>query len=1186
MRNLLFALSIFLCAHSLVAQQTQISPTPASAWTYSPELSEEELYQYERLLYMSKEDWELFRTDPRYNDARIREIYQERKGKIDFSAAMPKQLLPADDCDCWIEPDNSYTNSDPSTWPNCSGGGPGVDCWIGPINLGFNFCFFGQDFNQIYFTTKGTIAFGSGYFDWTPHEFPNPVGNDTQHDHICGFWADFDFRATGEFFYKVTPEALYVNYVDVGYFANHDDKTNTFQMIITPEGSNVLPEGQNVQFCYRDMQWAHGDVGGSGGFSGPTPTNVGADRLTGNSHAQFGRFNLNNGVYNGPYGQNNNQQDGVNWLDNRTIGFSTCLTSPNIPPIPTVALPCDTITLCQGDSYNLSMQFLSPEVGQNTTITFTQSGTGLTATSTAGNTASLTATFAATAANQGLNTVTITATDNGAPAQSTVLTYVFNVLNETAPPISISGNLTVCAGGSTVLSATPGFDAYEWSSGCTTIDCTVSQSGDVTVTGFAGQCTSSATVFMDATNFFIPDLALPNPVQVCPGTNPILCTADEWVNYFWEVMPGQTGSIIAGTPTDEQCVEVSGLINGSYRVTVTDENGCQGRRIQNVQVIQSFIDPINAENAGAYCNGFEPIEFTGGFSNPASGNFTVYLQSTTASWQGSYITINVTNIGGVTTSSIFTATSPFNIVSVPITGNDFIEIVYTSSGVGDASNFITILNCINSNPISVPSTGSGLTPGVIYSAPAGCAAQPLFGEWNVEGPTGWTLTETEEYNTVFNANQYGEYTLCFTDPACAQNSCYEIEFTETPSLDLTTNFPVLLCGTQTQNLAINVTDIGGTGDISWTGAGLNIASNELSAVAGPYTTYTSTTVVATIENGCGSASDEVQIDYQPAPPMPQLTDQFICNGGSAVLDPIPANQDNPNLNYAWSTGQNTPTISVTQTGTYSVIVSNGCGGNGPVTAEITLVPAATLLPEPPAQVIECTADQVVLSAGVPDGYTITWSTNETTESITVTSSGQYSYEVTDNQNCNTSVTGTVDVTISTAPNLEDMVSVALLCPGECINFSVNVPSANSIVWTSDCPDFEFNEMGAEVDICSANIPLLCQNDVVGIIATVQNACGIDTKLHFVQANACVLNVPDVITPNGDGLNDTLVIEGLENYDTNQLYIFDRWGNKVFEKQKYDNSFDANNLDEGTYFYVLELPFGTKTKYEGTLTVIR
>ncbi|GAK78050.1 hypothetical protein JCM19296_3659 [Nonlabens ulvanivorans] len=73
-----------------------------------------------------------------------------------------------------------------------------------------------------------------------------------------------------------------------------------------------------------------------------------------------------------------------------------------------------------------------------------------------------------------------------------------------------------------------------------------------------------------------------------------------------------------------------------------------------------------------------------------------------------------------------------------------------------------------------------------------------------------------------------------------------------------------------------------------------------------------------------------------------------------------------------------------------------------------------------------------------------------------------------------------------------------------------------------------------------------------------------------------------MTPDGDGLNDTLIIRGIEALPGNQLYIYNRWGRLVYQKDNYDNSFsgiaNANatiksdkELAAGTYYYVLKLP---------------
>lgn len=1165
------------------SQQAEVGP--AQFWRYSPELSEEDLYQYERLLYMPREDWEVFRTDPRYNDQRVREIYRANKGKLPRLPAMLKTMPPGD-CNCWIEPDATYTTSDPNEWSNCGGGGPGVDCWIGPITLQFSFCFYGQEFNQVYLTSKGTIAFGSGYIDWTPSEFPTPVNNlDPQYDHICGFWADFDFRQIGELKYKVTSEALYVNYIDVGYFANHSERTNTFQIILADEDSSILPEGTNVQFCYQDMQWAHGDVGGGNGFGGPTPANVGADRISGTSHIQLGRFNLSNANYNGPYGQNNNQQDGINWLDNKEFNFNVCASASNIPPISTASPPCDTILMCLGDQYSLNMQFLSPESNQTTTIVATQSGTGMSVATQNGNTANVSGTFTATSNNIGVNNVTITATDNGNPSGVTTLNFVFVVQDITAPPISISGLLAICAGGETLLSASPGFDSYQWNTGCTTQECLVENGGQVTVTGFSGTCSSSSTVTVDASTYFIPDLSTNNePIVICPGTTGNVCTTEVWETYSWSVYPGYPGQLTPGEPTDQQCINLTGNLSGTYQVIVTNEEGCQGFNIQSVEIIESFIDEDNDDNSGAYCNGMETVTFSGGYSNPADGNVTIYMLSTSANgWQGSNLVVTVTHLNGTTDQYIMTSSNTFTIGNAPITVGDEICVEYVSSGVGDANNTVWIFNCSNQGQQVI---GPGLTPGVLWCATSGCTSQPLFGMWNVTGPGGWTMTEMDEYNTAFTPTQFGLYTLCFTDPACGIDHCYELEFTQPPSLVMTPDSDALLCDNETYAVELGIVDAGGTGVITWSGQGVNPSPDGLSAVAGPYTGYTTATMQATITNGCGAASYSLDIQHQPDVPDPNLEDQFLCNGGSLTLDPISPAQDHPELQYMWTPSGSGPTLNVTTSGMYSVVVSNLCDSSIPAIAEVTLVPAATLSPVPPAQILECNAETVTLSVGVPPGYMLTWNGGQTGNSLTVDTSGNYCYSVTDDAGCGTLVEGCSNVVITSAPTTTGGSSnVRILCPNECEVLSLGSVNGQTYQWTSNCGNLELNG-GSSLTFCSEQVPQNCLGQIIEVMGTVSNVCGTASAEWAILPDACSITIPNVFTPNNDNENQFFVILGLENYPGAELFIFDRWGAKIYESSSYANDWQARDVADGTYYYILRLPFGVRRDIEGYLTILR
>ena len=83
-------------------------------------------------------------------------------------------------------------------------------------------------------------------------------------------------------------------------------------------------------------------------------------------------------------------------------------------------------------------------------------------------------------------------------------------------------------------------------------------------------------------------------------------------------------------------------------------------------------------------------------------------------------------------------------------------------------------------------------------------------------------------------------------------------------------------------------------------------------------------------------------------------------------------------------------------------------------------------------------------------------------------------------------------------------------------------------------------------------------------------------------NSCndIIDVPNAFTPDGDGINDALVITGIEQFPENTLVIFNRWGNIVFEAENYKNDWTGTtnagivlggeNLPTGTYYYLLDL----------------
>jgi gliding motility-associated-like protein/uncharacterized repeat protein (TIGR01451 family) len=82
-------------------------------------------------------------------------------------------------------------------------------------------------------------------------------------------------------------------------------------------------------------------------------------------------------------------------------------------------------------------------------------------------------------------------------------------------------------------------------------------------------------------------------------------------------------------------------------------------------------------------------------------------------------------------------------------------------------------------------------------------------------------------------------------------------------------------------------------------------------------------------------------------------------------------------------------------------------------------------------------------------------------------------------------------------------------------------------------------------------------------------------------------IPNVITPNQDGDNDTFEVKGLDKFASNEIVIINRYGDHVFERTDYQNDWDAQGQVAGTYFYILTTvdKAGKSHKYKGWIQVI-
>ena len=112
-----------------------------------------------------------------------------------------------------------------------------------------------------------------------------------------------------------------------------------------------------------------------------------------------------------------------------------------------------------------------------------------------------------------------------------------------------------------------------------------------------------------------------------------------------------------------------------------------------------------------------------------------------------------------------------------------------------------------------------------------------------------------------------------------------------------------------------------------------------------------------------------------------------------------------------------------------------------------------------------------------------------------------------------------------------------------------------------------------------------------------NFCGLDALAYEICNNSgcdvATVNLivtcaePQVMTgfsPNGDGINDAFMIKNIDAYPDNELIIFDRWGNSVYDVENYNRNNlwrgEYRNLivPDGTYFYIFKYEGGTMSGY--------
>ncbi len=198
---------------------------------------------------------------------------------------------------------------------------------------------------------------------------------------------------------------------------------------------------------------------------------------------------------------------------------------------------------------------------------------------------------------------------------------------------------------------------------------------------------------------------------------------------------------------------------------------------------------------------------------------------------------------------------------------------------------------------------------------------------------------------------------------------------------------------------------------------------------------------------------------------------------------------------------------------------------------------------------------------------------------TITAAGSYSATLIGSNGCDSIVTLLMTIyPIPTAPNLIN--NSPLSCPGDLLSLTAAPVSNGNFTWTgpnnfaSLSQDTLFNAYPINMGIYTATVTVNgCVSPSASIPVTITNIFNFEDFIF-----------PNVITPDGDEINDKLDIQSYfyTCYEF-ELFIYNRWGNIVFSHKFNEDPFegktaDGTDLNDGVYFYKLVYSEGSKSGY--------
>jgi len=301
---------------------------------------------------------------------------------------------------------------------------------------------------------------------------------------------------------------------------------------------------------------------------------------------------------------------------------------------------------------------------------------------------------------------------------------------------------------------------------------------------------------------------------------------------------------------------------------------------------------------------------------------------------------------------------------------------------------------------------------------------------------------------------------------------------------------------------------------------------------------------AEVTNICGTATDEVVVDYVPPVQLDWPDQTVLCAGDTLFLDVT-----HSAATYLWQDGFNGPQRAVLSDGNFAVTVTTFCESQNDEMNVLFIVESlADLGPDTTL----CPGETLDFDLTIP-GATYRWQDNTDKPIYTVAQSGTYAVTVT--TACNTF---NDEISIEILPNLMvELGNDTVICPGKRIALNAEAGTPATYFWQDGTQTVSYIV------------------DTPGVYSvSVFNQCEqVLDRIEIVECEICTVYVPNAFSPNDDGFNDKFLPLSDCILEQFTMRIFNRWGGIVYEANNpaagWDGRYKNKNMAPGIYVWQME-----------------